>query len=80
MELLDKLGMGISDIFNKLIDALPKSPITYLEANPEINKFLSYANYFIPINAMVSLSEVWLIVIAAYYVYQLILRWIKMIE
>ena len=80
MDFLENIGMGISEIFNKLIDALPKSPITYLEANPEINKFLSYANYFIPINTMISLSELWLLIIASYHVYQLILRWIKMIE
>lgn len=80
MDFLDNLGMSISEIFNKLICVLPKSPITYLEANPEIKKFLSYANYFIPINSMIAIAETWLLVIAAYYVYQLILRWIKMIE
>lgn len=80
MDFLDKLGLGISEIFNKLLDVLPRSPIIYLEANPEIKKFLSYANYFIPINTMIALAETWLLVIAAYYVYQLILRWIKMIE
>lgn len=80
MELLEKIGLTITEAFNKLLEALPKSPITYLEANSEIKKFLSYANYFIPINAMISIAEVWLLAIAAFYVYQLILRWIKMIE
>ena len=80
MDFLDKIGMTISETFNKLVELLPKSPITYLEANPEISKFLSYANYFIPISSMIAIAEIWLIVIASYYVYQLILRWIKMIE
>lgn len=80
MDFLDKIGMGISEVFNKLLDVLPKSPILYLESNPEIRKILSYVNYFIPISTMISIAETWLITIAAYYVYQLILRWIKMIE
>ena len=45
MDFLDKLGMSISEIFNKLIGVLPKSPITYLEANPEIKIFYSYKFY-----------------------------------
>lgn len=80
MDFFDKIGMGISEVFNKLLDVLPKSPILYLESNPEIRKILSYVNYFIPISTMISIAETWLITIAAYYVYQLILRWIKMIE
>ncbi|MCM1328060.1 MAG: hypothetical protein NC253_01340 [Ruminococcus sp.] len=80
MDFLDKIGMSISEIFSKLLDALPKSPITYIETTPEINKILSYVNYFIPISTMIALAEAWLLVIAVYYAYQLILRWIKMIE
>lgn len=80
MDFFDKIGMGISEVFNKLLDVLPKSPIFYLESNPEIRNILSYVNYFIPISTMISIAETWLITIAAYYVYQVILRWIKMVE
>lgn len=80
MDFFEKVGLTITEVFNKLLDALPKSPITYLEANPEVKKFLSYANYFIPISTMIALAELWLFAILLFYVYQLILRWIKMIE
>lgn len=80
MDFFEKVGLTITEVFNKLLDALPKSPITYLEANPEVKKFLSYANYFIPISTMIALAELWLFAILLFYVYQVILRWIKMIE
>ena len=80
MDILDKLGSTFSGLFDKLIDFLPKSPIIYLEANSEIKSILSYVNYFIPISTMISMLEVWLVAVAAYYAFQLILRWAKMIE
>ena len=80
MDILDKLGSTFSDLWDKLLDVLPKSPISYLEADPEVKVILSYVNYFIPISAFISMLEVWLVAVAAYYALQLILRWFKMIE
>lgn len=80
MDILDKIGGTFSDLWDKLLEVLPKSPITYLEADSKVKTILSYVNYFIPINAMISMLEVWLVAVAAYYAFQLILRWAKMIE
>lgn len=80
MDILDKIGGTFSDLWDKLLELLPKSPITFLEADNKIKTILSYVNYFIPISAMISMLEVWIIAVAVYYGFQLILRWAKMIE
>lgn len=37
-------------------------------------------NWFIPIGTFVSILEGWLVCVAVYYAYQIVLRWIKVIE
>lgn len=80
MDILEKIGGTLSELWEKLLDVLPKSPVSYLEADDEIKEILSYVNYFIPISAMISLLEAWILVIAIYYGFQLLLRWAKLIE
>ena len=80
MDFLEKLGESVSSIGNQILDILPKSPITFLELIPEVEKYLGMVNWFIPIYTMIGLTEGWLIVIGIYYVVQAILRWAKIIE
>lgn len=75
---------GIKDTFSELgealIDILPKSPITYISSNPEVEKVMGYVNFFIPIYSMIAVLEAWLTAIVIYYVVQVILRWAKVVE
>lgn len=80
MEFLEKLGETVSGIGNHIINILPKSPITYLESIPEVEKYLGMVNWFIPIYTMIGLTEAWLTAVAIYYVVQAVLRWAKIIE
>ena len=80
MDFLNAIGDTLSNIGDKIIGILPKSPFTFLEANPQVKEILEFLNWFIPIDTMVAMSEVWLTAIAIYYVVQAILRWAKIIE
>lgn len=80
MDFLKAIGDTVSNIGNQIIGILPKSPITYLEAIPEVEKYLGMVNWFIPIYTMIGLTEAWLTAIGIYYVVQAILRWVKIIE
>lgn len=80
MDFLKAIGDTVSNIGSQIIDILPKSPITFLESIPEVEKYLGMLNWFIPIYTMIGLTEVWLTTIAIYYVVQAILRWVKIIE
>lgn len=75
------------DLINKGLSAvlgfLPDSPFKMLdELTPVSNllKILSYVNWFIPIYTFVGILEGWLVCVAVYYVYQVVLRWLRAIE
>lgn len=37
-------------------------------------------NWFVPVGTFVGILETWLAGVAIYYVYQIVLRWVKVIE
>lgn len=80
MDFFNWVSESFSEIGQKIIDFLPTSPIVYLETIPEVKKYLGYINWFIPVYSMISLTEAWLFAIAVYYIVQIALRWIKVVE
>ena len=72
---------GLVDKFaNSLYNLLPTSPF-----RPYINKlaslnFLPYLNLFVPVGTLIAIATAWISCIGLYYLYQLLLRWVKMIE
>ena len=43
-------------------------------------EWLQFLNWFVPVGTFVGIFEAWLSGIAIYYIYQIVLRWIKVIE
>lgn len=74
--------MGITDIFNKFgtdfLQLLPTSP--FREFIDELNTdHLGILNWFVPINSFIKILGVWCASIALFYLYSVILRWLKII-
>lgn len=72
------------EIVTKFLDwvlaLLPTSPFTaYIDAFEKI-PFLSYLNYFIPVSTFIGIGEAWLVAVGVFYLYSIILRWIRAIE
>lgn len=80
MDFFNFIGEQFSDLGQTIVDALPGSPIVWLEANAQIKQYLAWVNWFIPIYQMIPILEVWLIAVLAYYAIQIILRWAKAVE
>lgn len=67
----------------QVLSFLPQSPFRpFIETfnDSQIHLFLCYANWVLPIGRMITILTVWLTAVASYYVYQIILRWIKVIN
>lgn len=66
----------------KIINLFPTSPFVILDdlAQTEFYEWIQMLNWFIPVNTFVSILESWLVGVAVYYVYQIALRWVKVIE
>lgn len=73
----------MSNIFqhfgNDIQKFLPLSPFRDLIFDLE-NIDFGWLNWFIPVQAIMHICGLWLTAIGIFYVYQIILRWLKVIE
>lgn len=78
-----ELRQSMIDIAAQVIEKLPESPIVAglreLEGSP-IADWLPFINWFVPFRTLLSILGVWLSAVAIYYLFQIVLRWIKVIE
>lgn len=77
------LTSGLVSLAAAIIQLFPASPfevLADLPAGDEVKILISFLNWFVPFSAFVSITEVWLSGVAIYYIYQIVLRWIKVIE
>ncbi len=77
------MGDIISGGLMAVLALLPDSPFKILDdlsATGEIAKMLGYVNWFVPIYSFIGIMEGWLVCVAVYYVYQVVLRWFNAIE
>lgn len=73
--LIKALGAVLSFIFG----ILPSSPFQAISNSP-ISEFLGTMNFFIPVSEMLSIGQTWLVCVGGFYLYQIVLRWVKAIE
>lgn len=77
--MLDFMMELINKFANALMAVLPTSPFQkYLSEFSDL-PYLGWLNWFIPIGSMVKIGVSWLGVIALFYLYSIIMRWVKMI-
>lgn len=78
----DALSDALVSFAVGVVELFPTSPFVILDemANSEFYEWLQMVNWFIPVNTFVAILEAWLPCVAAYYVYQVVLRWVKVIE
>ncbi len=78
----DALSDALVSFAVGVVELFPASPFVILDemANSEFYEWLQMMNWFIPVNSFVAILEAWLSCVAVYYVYQVVLRWVKVIE
>jgi len=74
------LTSKIAYVINSIMIILPDSPFVMLSRDADIMQILGWVNWVIPVGEMIAILEAWLVAVALFYVYQLILRWAKAIE
>ena len=80
--MFDGLSAALIAFAISVLELLPTSPFVILDelGNSEFYEILQFVNWFIPINTFVGILEGWLLCVGLYYGYQIIFRWIKVIE
>lgn len=68
-----------SKFSNSIVQLLPASPfapaLEYFNDLP----YLGWLNWVIPVKDMLRVAEVWLAAITVFYLYSIIMRWLKLI-
>lgn len=70
---------ALVDFANTVLSVLPKSPFTDLLNSFANIPYLGWLNWFLPIKDFIYIGGLWLAVIATFYMYQIIMRWVKAI-
>lgn len=67
------------DMVNVFLALLPDCPFEkYISAIGD-NDLLKYVNWIIPVGDFVIIGSSWLVAIGVFYLYQVVLRWLKVI-
>lgn len=78
--MLDFMNELLNKFADMLMGVLPTSPFQqYIHAFSNL-PYLGYLNWFLPIGAFVKIGMAWLGVIIVFYLYSIIMRWIRMID
>lgn len=80
MKLLNIILNFFIDGINFIFSALPDSPFTHLKMGVNIEKYLGYLAWLIPVKTIVSITLLWLPCLLVFFGVSFILRWLKMIE
>ncbi len=67
------------NMVNVFLALLPDCPFEKYISEIGNNETLQYVNWFIPVGDFVSISVAWLVAIGVFYLYQVILRWLKVV-
>lgn len=79
----DSISDVLIDWALHIINLFPESPVRValdgLTVGP-IGRILGVVNYILPVSQIMGIMAFWLTAVACYYVYQVLLRWIRVIE
>lgn len=76
-----QVGDLLNDIFAAILTVLPDSPFQGMLSLPEnILEILGYVNWFIPVREIRIATYTWIGAVTVYYIWMVVLRYIKAVE
>lgn len=76
---MDSFMSFVNSVVGALLSFLPDSPFTSIIDTVKNLDYLPYLNWFVPVGTILGIGSAWLACIGVYYIYQVILRWAKVI-
>ena len=77
--IIDFVYKWAAEMASKIIELLPTSPFRSFINSWEPPAYLGWLNWFFPVSQILSILALWLSAIALFYLYSIIMRWVKMI-
>lgn len=73
------LGL-LKDFLDWVLQFLPTSPfVAFIDAMEDL-PYLGWLNWFLPVGSIIAVGEAWLVSVGLFYLYSIVLRWVKAIE
>lgn len=69
-------------VLSLIFGLLPNSPFINISRSFDVSigKYMGYLSWLIPIKSILSILALWLGCMLVYYVYSVVMRWIKLID
>ena len=78
--MIDFMFEIVEEFLTWVINLLPASPFTsFIEACENL-PYLGWLNWFIPVGSIIAIGEAWLVAVGLFYLYSVVLRWVKAIS
>jgi len=78
--MIQKLNAFLDSIVAVILTLLPNDPFKSFIDNMAISPYLGYINWIIPVGSILTIATAWVTAIGVFYVYQLVLRWAKVVS
>lgn len=77
--IMDFIYKWVSEMGSKILGMLPHSPFRSFIDGWIAPDYLGWLNWFIPVTQILDILTVWLVSVGLFYLYSIIMRWVKMI-
>lgn len=78
--MLDFIKNFVEEFLAVVQRVLPTSPFQPYISELEELPYLNYLNWFIPVGTILNICAAWLVSVGLFYMYSIILRWIRAID
>lgn len=80
IKIINMIIVAIGTVINAVLSLLPDSPFLNIQLESIESGLIGALNWIIPIRSIITIFSASLLAVGGYYLYQIILRWIKAIE
>ena len=77
--IMDFIYKWVSVMANNILSLLPLSPFRSFITSFTPPSYLGWLNWFFPVSEVLTVLTVWLTAIGLFYLYSIIMRWVKVI-
>lgn len=71
---------AIGTLASSILSLLPDSPFASVKIQSISSKYLGHLSWIIPFETLITILSSSLVVVGVYYLYQIVLRWVKAIK
>lgn len=77
--IINKSIAMLGSIAKMVLGLLPDSPFQAITVVSDVAPMLGSLNWIVPVGEILAILQAWVLAIGIFYIYQVILRWVKVV-